>query len=133
MIKNIKGKVTILAPVSLGELIDKITILEIKKEKIDSSKLNNVLKELHYLNIVLKDINVNVDQSLIKKLKKINRVLWDIEDEIRNKEFLKKFDESFIKLARLVYLENDKRSSIKHEINSKYNSSIIEEKSYKKY
>jgi len=133
MIKNIKGKVTILAPVSLGELIDKITILEIKKEKIDSSKLNNVLKELNYLNIVLKDINVNVDQSLIKKLKKINRVLWDIEDEIRNKEFLKKFDESFIKLARLVYLENDKRSSIKHEINSKYNSSIIEVKSYKKY
>jgi len=133
MIKNIKEKVTILAPVSLGELIDKITILEIKKEKIDSSKLNNVLKELNYLNIVLKDINVNVDQSLIKKLKKINRVLWDIEDEIRNKEFLKKFDESFIKLARLVYLENDKRSSIKHEINSKYNSSIVEEKSYKKY
>ena len=133
MIKNIKEKVTILAPVSLGELIDKITILEIKKEKIDSSKLNNVLKELNYLNIVLKDINVNVDQSLIKKLKKINRVLWDIEDEIRNKEFLKKFDESFIKLARLVYLENDKRSSIKHEINSKYNSSIIEVKSYKKY
>ena len=133
MIKDIKEKVTILAPVSLGELIDKITILEIKKEKIDSSKLNNVLKELNYLNIVLKDINVNVDQSLIKKLKKINRVLWDIEDEIRNKEFLKKFDESFIKLARLVYLENDKRSSIKHEINSKYNSSIVEEKSYKKY
>ena len=133
MIKNIKEKVTILAPVSLGELIDKITILEIKKEKIDSSKLNNVLKELNYLNIVLKDINVNIDQSLIKKLKKINRVLWDIEDEIRNKEFLKKFDESFIKLARLVYLENDKRSSIKHEINSKYNSSIVEEKSYKKY
>ena len=133
MIKDIKEKVTILAPVSLGELIDKITILEIKKEKIDSSKLNNVLKELNYLNIVLKDINVNVDQSLIKKLKKINRVLWDIEDEIMNKEFLKKFDESFIKLARLVYLENDKRSSIKHEINSKYNSSIIEEKSYKKY
>ena len=133
MIKNIKEKVTILAPVSLGELIDKITILEIKKEKIDSSKLNNVLKELNYLNIVLKDINVNVDQSLIKKLKKINRLLWDIEDEIRNKEFLKKFDESFIKLARLVYLENDKRSSIKHEINSKYNSSIVEEKSYKKY
>ena len=133
MIKNIKEKVTILAPVSLGELIDKITILEIKKEKINSSKLNNVLKELNYLNIVLKDINVNVDQSLIKKLKKINRVLWDIEDEIRNKEFLKNFDESFIKLARLVYLENDKRSSIKHEINSKYNSSIVEEKSYKKY
>jgi len=133
MIKDIKEKVTILAPVSLGELIDKITILEIKKEKIDSSKLNNVLKELNYLNIVLKDIKVNVDQSLIKKLKKINRVLWDIEDEIRNKEFLKKFDESFIKLARLVYLENDKRSSIKHEINSKYNSSIIEVKSYKKY
>ena len=133
MIKNLKEKVTILAPVSLGELIDKITILEIKKEKIDSSKLNNVLKELNYLNIVLKDINVNVDQSLIKKLKKINRVLWDIEDEIRNKEFLKNFDESFIKLARLVYLENDKRSSIKHEINSKYNSSIVEEKSYKKY
>ena len=133
MIKNLKEKVTILAPVSLGELIDKITILEIKKEKIDSSKLNNVLKELNYLNIVLKEINVNVDQFLIKKLKKINRVLWDIEDEIRNKEFLKKFDENFIELARLIYLENDKRSSIKYEINSKYNSSIIEEKSYKKY
>ena len=109
MIKNLKEKVTILAPVSLGELIDKITILEIKKEKIDSSKLNNVLKELNYLNIVLKEININVDQFLIEKLKKINRVLWDIEDEIRNKEFLKKFDESFIELARLVYLENDKR------------------------
>ena len=133
MIKNTQEKLTIVAPVSLGELIDKITILEIKKEKINSSKLNNVLKELKYLNIVLKEININVDKVLIGKLKKINTVLWDIEDEIRNLEFLKKFDESFIELARSVYIENDKRSSVKHEINSKYNSSIIEEKSYKKY
>ena len=133
MIKNIKEKVTILAPVSLGELIDKITILEIKKEKINSSKLNNVLKELNYLNNVLEEININVEKPLIEKLKKINRVLWDIEDEIRYKEFLKEFDETFIELARSVYLENDKRSSIKHEINSKYNSTIVEEKSYEKY
>lgn len=133
MVKKAIVSNTIFAPVSLGELIDKITILEIKKEKINSSKLDNVLKELNFLKRILEKINLNIDQPLIEKLKNINRDLWDIEDEIRNKESLKKFDERFIEIARLVYIKNDKRSSIKYEINSKYNSSIIEEKSYKKY
>ena len=123
----------ILAPVSLGELIDKITILEIKKVHMTGEKLKNVEKELELLNHILQDINLKVDINLINDLKKINNNLWEIEDKIRIKESEKKFDEEFIKLGRSVYKENDLRASIKKEINKKYNSEIIEEKSYNNY
>tara|TARA_Y100001968_G_C18776878_1_gene444810 strand:+ start:113 stop:511 length:399 start_codon:yes stop_codon:yes gene_type:complete len=120
----------ILAPVSLGELIDKITILEIKKVYMTGVKLNNVDKELKLLNMILKDQNLNIDINLITNLRKINNSLWEIEDKIRIKENKQEFDQAFIQLARSVYKENDKRASIKKEINYKYNSTLIEEKSY---
>ena len=118
-------------PISIGELIDKITILEIKKENIrESEKLKNINKELESLKKILFDTNLNININLIDKLKRVNCILWKIEDEIRIKENEKEFDNKFIKLARSVYKENDKRASIKKEINYKYNSELIEEKYY---
>ena len=118
-------------PISIGELIDKITILEIKKENIrESEKLKNINKELESLKKILFDTNLNININLIDKLKRVNCILWKIEDEIRIKENEKEFDNKFINLARSVYKENDKRASIKKEINYKYNSELIEEKYY---
>jgi hypothetical protein len=123
----------ILAEISAGELIDKITILEIKKENIkDIKKLDDVEKELLSLNNTLKvsipnQSKINV---LIKKLKHINLRLWDIENGKRLAEKNNKFDEKFIKLARSVYKENDERSRIKLEINNILNSNIKEIKSH---
>ena len=123
----------ILTPVSLGELIDKITILEIKAKHMTGIKLKNVEKELLLLQSILKDQNIEIDIWLINNLKEINNNLWNIEDSIRIKESQQKFDEEFVQLARSVYKQNDKRASIKKEINQKYNSDIIEEKSYINY
>ena len=123
----------ILAPISIGELIDKITILEIKIIHMAEIKQKNVKKELELLKFILKDKSIEIDQDLIYKLKEVNNNLWIIEDNIRIKESNQEFDNEFIQLARSVYKENDKRSSIKKEINQKYNSEIIEEKSYNKY
>ena len=129
--KNDKSFVNIVIPVSLGELIDKITILEIKKEHIqENKKLKNINKELGSLKKILLDANLNIDSKLINQLKKVNNILWNIEDEIRIKENDKEFDNEFIKLARSVYKENDKRALIKEEINYTYNSELIEEKYY---
>ena len=131
---NEKSCLNIVIPVSLGELIDKITILEIKKEKMkENQKLININKELESLKKIVVSENLNIDSSLITELKKINNILWEIEDEIRSKEHKKEFDHGFIKLARSVYKENDKRAFIKKEINQKYYSELIEEKSYKSY
>ena len=122
-----------MAEISAGELIDKITILEIKKENIkDIKKLDDVEKELLSLNNTLKvsipnQSKINV---LIKKLKHINLRLWDIENGKRLAEKNNKFDEKFIKLARSVYKENDERSRIKLEINNILNSNIKEVKSH---
>ncbi len=124
---------SILAPVSLGELIDKITILEIKQMHMTGTKLKNVDKELKLLKKILKNKNLEIDIDLINNLKEVNKNLWDIEDNIRIKESNQKFDQSFIQLARSVYKENDKRASIKKEINQKYNSELVEEKSYNNY
>ena len=121
----------ILIPVSLGDLIDKITILEIKKENMTGKKLKNVDKELELLKLIFQENNLVIDIDLITKLKIVNANLWEIEDKIRIKESEKKFDKEFIQLARSVYKENDKRASIKKVINQKYNSEIIEEKYYK--
>ena len=133
MSSKIKYLSTILAPISIGELIDKITILEIKQIYMTGIKLKNINKELKLLKNILHDKNLEINIELIKNLKKINKKLWEIEDNIRIKESNQEFDEEFIKLARSVYIENDKRASIKKEINQKYNSDLVEEKSYKNY
>jgi len=133
MSSKIKYLSTILAPISIGELIDKITILEIKQIYMTGIKLKNINKEMKLLKNILQDKNLEINIDLIKNLKKINKKLWEIEDKIRIKESKQEFDEEFIKLARSVYIENDKRASIKKEINQKYNSDLVEEKSYKNY
>ena len=133
MSSKIKYLSTILAPISIGELIDKITILEIKQIYMTGIKLKNINKEMKLLKNILQDKNLEINIDLIKNLKKINKKLWEIEDNIRIKESKQEFDEDFIKLARSVYIENDKRASIKKEINQKYNSDLVEEKSYKNY
>ena len=133
MTKKVQYLSSILAPVSLGELIDKITILEIKQIHMTGIKLKNVDKELKLLKKILQDKNLEIDIDLINNLKEVNNNLWEIEDNIRIKESNQKFDKEFIQLARSVYKENDKRASIKKEINQKYNSELIEEKSYNNY
>ena len=133
MTKKVKYLSSILAPVSLGELIDKITILEIKKIHMTGIKLKNIEKELKLLKSILQDKNLELDIDLINSLKEINKNIWEIEDNIRIKESNKEFDKEFVELARSVYKENDKRASIKKEINLKYRSELIEEKSYKNY
>jgi len=124
---NYKNK--ILAPISLGELIDKITILEIKKYKLTNEKARNVDYELKLLKNII-PINQDIDLQYKESLKEINLNLWEIEERLRFKEKKKEFDQEFINLARKVYIENDKRFSIKNEINHKYRSHIVEEKSY---
>ena len=120
-------------PISLGELIDKITILEIKKDKLKNLKLKNILKELSFLRAVLEKNSIFIPDEIYFQLKSINLKLWDIEDKIRIKEKNKEFDNEFIKLARSVYLNNDRRSETKKELNMIFKSEIIEEKSYEKY
>ena len=133
MSSKVKYLSSILAPVSLGELIDKITILEIKQIHMTGIKLKNVDKELKLLKKILQDKNLEIDIDLINNLKEVNNNLWEIEDNIRIKESNQEFDKEFIELARSVYKENDKRASIKKEINHKYNSELVEEKSYNDY
>ena len=133
MSSKIKYLSTILAPISIGELIDKITILEIKQIYMTGIKLKNINKEMKLLKNIVQDKNLEINIDLIKNLKKTNKKLWEIEDNIRIKESNQEFDEEFIKLARSVYIENDTRASIKKEINQKYNSELVEEKSYKNY
>ena len=120
--------------VSVGELVDKVTILEIKVEKInDRSKLENISKEYKLLKTALKGMSITTDSQDFKRLKQVNLRLWKIEDDIRLKEFQQEFDQEFIKLARAVYFENDSRAAIKQEINLKYNSELKEEKQYVDY
>lgn len=124
------------APVSLGELIDKITILQIKSEKIkETKKLENIIKELNYLKSTCEscDYKSNDLDNLSNELKNINSILWETEDKIRDKEKDKLFDQEFIELARLVYITNDKRAAVKFKINTLFNSQIVEEKSYSSY
>ena len=128
----IKKKI-INAPISIGELIDKITILEIKKIKLQNSKLENVLKELSFLRKLMEKHQIEITNDLYTQLKEINLTLWNIEDQIRIKEKNKEFDKIFIELARSVYFKNDKRAEIKKRINQLSNSEITEEKSYAEY
>ena len=129
---SIKKKI-INAPISIGELVDKITILEIKKNKFQNSKLENVLKELSFLRKLIAKHQIEITDDLFTQLKEINLTLWNIEDQIRIKEKNKEFDNIFIELARSVYFKNDKRAEIKKRINRLSNSEISEEKSYAEY
>jgi hypothetical protein len=121
------------APISLGELIDKITILQIKTKHLQGNSLENVKKELDALVITLNNLQLNIDPKLIQRLKDVNQNLWQTEDAIRDQERQKSFGETFIGLARSVYQQNDQRAAIKKEINTTYGSAFVEEKSYQQY
>lgn len=127
--------VTMKIEVSIGEIVDKLSILQIKKLNIlDEEKLINVKKEYDYLlQVVESDLSFSTSDELYRELFMTNKKLWDIEDKIRDKERDKSFDEEFIELARSVYFTNDERSKIKKNINIKYGSNFVEEKSYKEY
>ena len=127
-------------PISIGELFDKVSILEIKKHKItDKKMLKLVNDELTLLSKYVDSIinnNKNLEEkanNLIKKLKNINEELWVIEDKKRDCERKKIFDNNFIELARAVYIKNDQRAELKREINLIFNSKVFEVKSYKNY
>jgi len=127
---------TIKVEVSVGEFLDKVTILEIKSERIkDPAKLENVNKELNLLNDIWhKSEFANTDISdEMARLKNINIKIWEIEDDIRDKERERNFDDRFIELARGVYYSNDERAAIKKELNLKLGSGLVEEKSYSDY
>ena len=123
-------------PVSFGELIDKITILEIKSAHIrDPGKLANVRAELDLLNATWAQnpaarTDIGTERA---RLKAVNETLWDIEDRIRLKEKAQAFDAQFVELARAVYFRNDERAAVKREINQKLGSQLVEEKSYANY
>jgi hypothetical protein len=123
-------------PISPGELIDKITILEIKAANIsDATKLANVKVELQLLQETWRasaHATTDIDAEW-QQLRDVNKKLWDIEDDIRDKERQRKFDQEFIELARAVYINNDERAAVKKTINTKLGSKIVEEKSYAKY
>ena len=123
-------------PISYGELIDKITILEIKSERIgDPAKLANVRIELDLLNETWRaDPASRIDIATERaQLRGVNEALWDIEDRIRLKEKARAFDDEFVELARSVYIRNDERAAIKRVINQKLGSTLVEEKSYQDY
>ena len=119
--------------ISIGEIVDNLSILQIKKNNIeDVIKLENINKEYEYLNdVVFNELKISKEDFF--NLVLINETLWDIEDKIRFKERDKEFDNDFVELARSVYFTNDKRAEIKKEINLKYGSLFVEEKSYSKY
>ena len=127
---------TPLVPISWGELIDKITILEIKEVKITSDNaLDNIRKELVFLSDIVSNSKGVYDaiSRLKNELKEVNLKLWQVEDEIREKEYSKEFDEEFINLARSVYRLNDDRANLKKNINEALFSELKEEKSYKNF
>jgi hypothetical protein len=127
----------LLVPISPGELIDKITILEIKSARMtDAAKLHNVRTELTLLHETwnASDYSRKADIAAERAgLRDVNAQLWDIEDEIRDQERAGRFDARFIELARAVYVTNDERAALKRRINTKLGSALVEEKSYKDY
>jgi len=122
--------------ISIGEFFDKLTILEIKRERInDADKLENINRELDWLESLLDELpfsRKDVDAE-VGELRRINEELWVIEDDIRDKEARKEFDQAFIELARAVYHTNDRRSDVKKAINLRLGSDFVEEKSYEQY
>ena len=122
-------------PISLGELVDKISILIIKKKNItDETKLDHVKKELDFLQKTLMNyVQQEEINNYLENLININSKLWNIEDDIRECERKKLFDQSFIDLARSVYFTNDERAKIKNDINKTFGSELVEVKSYEEY
>ena len=126
---------TLLVPVAAGELIDKITILRLKTERLQQPEaLTNVRRELQALEAVLKEadpaLGIDAVLSLTERLQAINTQLWEVEDALRLLEAEQRFDQEFIRLARSVYQLNDQRASLKRQINESCGSSLMEEKSY---
>ena len=127
---------SILTEISLGEFLDKLTILRIKVERItDAAKLQNITGELRMLEARWSDAQRNaadIDAEMAE-LRLVNEALWDIEDRLRGKEAQQEFDAEFIELARSVYVNNDRRAALKNSINRKLGSALVEEKSYTEY
>ena len=126
----------LLTPVSPGELLDKLTILDIKAERIDDAeKRSNVQHERQVLEEVWDEANLETRETvrLRAELKRVNEALWEIEDAIRDEERARRFGDRFIELARAVYVTNDERAALKKAINSELGSKIVEEKSYSDY
>lgn len=120
--------------ISIGELVDKVSILSIKLSKIKNpEKLENIRKEYDSLVASMRVAGIETSSREFTRLKKINTALWDIEDRIRMKEAAQSFDEEFISLARSVYFTNDDRAAVKKEINLKFGSDLMEEKEYVEY
>lgn len=120
--------------VSIGEVVDKLTILSIKKDRItDSIKLQNVIKEHDYLLSELESSGITKEYGRYQELLEVNLKLWDIEDKLRALEAQKSFNAAFIALAREVYITNDRRAEIKKAINTEQKSEFTEEKSYQSY
>jgi len=127
---------SLLIPVSWGEMLDKLTILQIKRERIeDSIKRHNISQELQQLTAIYQQSGVSGSKltTLIDELRRVNETLWDVEDKIRVCEKTDDFGSRFIELARSVYITNDRRADLKYQINCLLNSDIIEEKSYESY
>ena len=122
-------------PISLGELVDKISILIIKQKNItDETKLDHVKKELDFLQKTLMNyVQQEEINNYLQNLININSKLWNIEDDIRECERKKLFDQTFIDLARSVYFTNDERAKVKNDINKKFGSELVEVKSYEEY
>lgn len=120
-------------PVSIGELVDKITILEIKGERLSGAARVHARRELQLLQAVLALTPPAIEPALQEQLRQVNRALWQIEDAIREHESRQDFGASFIELARSVYLTNDKRAAIKRQINDQCGSEIVEVKGYQEY
>ena len=120
-------------PVSVGELVDKITILQIKANRFSGEALSNVQRELTLLEGVLAGCGVELPKELVDALSEINQRLWTIEDDIREREASNCFDDRFIALARSVYRCNDQRAALKRQINTATGSQLMEEKSYAAY
>ena len=123
------------APVSLGELVDKISILIVKQKNIvEKNKLDQVTKELDFLReTLIKHVTEHEIENYLNNLIDVNSKLWVIEDNIRDCERNNKFDQKFVELARSVYFTNDKRAKIKLDINNSFGSELVEVKSYEKY
>jgi hypothetical protein len=120
-------------PVSLGELVDKITILQIKANHLQGDALGHVQRELQLLEGALAATGVALDPALEAQLLEVNGQLWEIEDAIREQERQRRFEQAFIELARSVYRTNDRRADLKRQINQRYGSTLIEQKSYSAY
>jgi hypothetical protein len=124
----------LLCPTSAGDVIDRITILQIKSERItDEGKLVFIDRELTLLSNLCDAHGIDLEMNLVTELKAVNEKLWDIEDAIRLKERAKEFDEEFIQLARSVYLTNDQRATLKASLNMHHRSLLQEVKSYSRY